>query len=701
MSTIYFNSSPKEILTRKELLEEKSNYLPGSPKREEMEAALRNPNMPFYTDTSSLKKYHLFALGRLLGGGLFSSKEDSLNGVVISLSDDSSLTLTRGKSGKLVGELVSSDKPIKEIDRIFINGNPINEKSDLEQEQIISFLKKLDMTLLSVNYNSEEESIFISSRPVLKNMIKGHETKEVRQDSFLESLDEDYINCVLGCKVEAGDKKFKENTINFITKYEGLLKQAKWEEEKISIMIRKAAIDGLRINLIPSGLFSIPQLMRETSSVISQFEAIEQEIKLLNLSLDVNESLDFHMYRGFVYAKFPSKYYRKQTNTAIWDATTMIFYIDQQIKSGKFQPTPLFYKKMAYAFRVFAEGIDNPSVSIEFVSMGIDFIDRSQKEGAHNDSSLIAIKEELIKMKNKFNQSMVRINLDDVFAPFPKLLLPSANDSELTSESGKRKFSEYSSSSSFSSSSTSAGQMSLVGLEKRRRTEKETELDPYEIDLTESDKILFEAYNEFNILNMSKSLKEHEEHIKKQIDPVKRFRADLRHLFLEHCLNYLRHQSDYNSLNGKFKDVLTVLDRTYQKLKNMGENVTENDFRLCLSEFHVFRGCILITYPRSVDVQHYNRAIEGFNFLITEKMTISRDLQAFQYMIYGEHMLDDNPFHAIPLLKKAVALSGHDTITSRANNSINNFFSKFDPIRPCLQLDTKKIAESLTLMEHV
>lgn len=699
MSSIYFNTSPKEILTRKELLEEKANYLPGSLKCQEIESALRNPNMPFYTDTISLKKYHLFAIDKLLGGGGFFSKEASLNCVVISLNDDSKITLKRGISGKLIGELTSSsDNVIKEIDKIFINDNSINEKSDLEKEQIISFLNKMDVTLLSVNYNSEEESVFISSRPVLKKMIEGHERKEAEQYSFLDELDEDYMNCILGCKVEAGDQTFEKNTNNFITKYETLLKQTKWEEEKISIMIRKAAIDGLRINLIP--WYRIDRLINEASSVIRQFEAIEQEIKLLNLSLDMNECLDFHMYRGFVYAKFPPQHYPKQRETAIWDAMTMIFYIDQQIQSGKFQPTPLFYKKIAYACEVFANGIDNPSVSIEFVSTGINFINRFQREGTNNDPSVNAIQERLIKMKDKFNQSMVRINLDNLFPPFPQLILPNPNDSELASvDTNKRKLIEYSSSSNSTSSSSSVGKISFGGLEKRRKIE--TELDLYKIEPIESDNILFELFNESNIHKMRESLKNHREHIKKQKDFAQNFRADLRHLFLEHCLNYLIHQTHHQSLNDKFREVIDVLYITYKKLENMCENLTENDYRICLDEFYLFRGCILITYPRSIDPKHYNRAIEDFNYLITKKMTISQALRSFQYMIYGEHMLEDNPFHAIPLLKKAVELSGYETINLRANNSINNFFSKFDPIRPCLRLDTKKIAESLTIMECV
>lgn len=627
-----------KTLTRERLIAEKYRHLPGSAKYCEIDAALRNSSIPFYTDYDSLKKYSLINGGLLGGGNYVGGGGRQADSVHVTFKDRSSITIKKQSSGQLIAECARKNtSTFISVENIVINGKAVNEMTESDRSQVIPLFQDIDSTLEGC-YDEVKNTFFITSRPIIK-MIEGIEKSDLERDmikqySIIESLDDDYVNCAL---ISDNSSELKTKTDQFIQKYEGMLEISQWEEECIDIMIRKATLDGLKINLISSYRYDL--LMKESAKVIKQFESIEREIKLLNLSLDTKEALDFHMYRGFVYSKFPAEMYPEQRKIALSDAMITIYCVEEYIKTQRFTPTPTFYKKMAHAFNVFAGGVDNPPVSLKFVTLGLHYLDQCQKMMTHSDPNLTTLQQKLEKKKTEFSNSMVKINLDHLHK------LDSIPDvQENLTET----------------------------IEKMEKI----------------DKILFRPFQdseEINTLvsNLDRSITAYNKLIKEEKDNVQLFRANLRCLFLRNYHNFLTNYQNIETL-------ISTFDQIILEFQKISKSVPSNP--LCQAELHGFRGSVLIAYPRSKNTsQYYDQAIQDFNNLSTMELVFHKDLMAFVYMMFGKHMLGYDPISAVQLLREAVKLTNCSTVKSQSQKLLDDFFGVFKPICSSIQFDTTKM----------
>lgn len=641
-----------EMLTRKELMAEKFRCLPVSAKYREIDAALRNPSMPFYTDQETLKKYSLIT-GGLLGGGNKDEKMEPPGYVTFEvkngsgIKDRSSITLERNLTGRLLATLQLPNKGFIEVDDIILNGAIINDMPESDREQVIPILLNRNSSALECHYDSEKKILIISSssRPVPSLMIEeGVERSKVeaaiaKQYSTIETLDEEYVNCGM-----APTSKLDAKSKEFIEKYKIMLNQVQWDEERVDIMIRKATLDGLLISLISRMPWNWEELGEKGRSVIAQFELIEREIKVLNLSLDAKETLDFHMYRGFVFSKLPSWKYPEQREIAISDAMITICTVEQLTKNEQFQPNRIFYKKMAYAFNVFAKGFDNPTVSLRFIDLGLLLVNKCQQMTINDDRGLNDLNQALIEQQNEFKKSIVQINLDDVII--------------------------------------NSGLSILIPQIPHKLEGIETQLE----NMEKIDSILFRTFQQLDEPSCLKnSMNDYEIYLKEEKNPVQIFRATLRYLFLCNYHNYL--------ISGKnISKCFSVFTAIVSKLEEATERVPDND--LCKAELRLFRGCVFIHFPRSEETKHYyDCAINDFNHLKKMGVVLHNDIKAFQHMMYGEHMLHYDPLNAIQLLKQASTLAFCSTVKLYSQKLLGEFLRGFNPIRSCLQLDKNNLIQ--------
>lgn len=518
-------------------------------------------------------------------------------------------------------------------------------------------LEEVDGSLLECTYDKSKNQVLLSSRSNLSyEMLKSleqekSETAISKYYSVLEKLDEKYVDCVAICNSKSASQgEMKKSVDDFDLTYKEMLKKVEWEEERIDLMIRKATIDGLKINFIPDHRYDL--MGKQAKDVIEQFNLIEKEIRILNLSPDAKESLDFHMYRGFVFSKFPPTMYPEQRKIAIADAMLVIYHVSQQIED-KIDQTPAFYKKMASAFTVFAKGVENPPVSLQFISLGLQFIEKNRKLEGQIDQSLKIIEQKLVELQKEFEKSMIKINLNNL----PDLSF-CIEDKGMKTELDK------------------------INAES---IEKEFE----EIDRI--DRILFRTFQDYSdikqtISNLQRSIGAYRKYIEEEKEPSKIFRAKLRSLFLRNYLNYL---TNYSSI----KKLKSISDQIIEEIKFLSEKSPKDD--ICLAELHVYRGCIYIMYPRIKDKSHkflpYDIAIKDFNDLNEMGVHLHRDIKAFQYMIYGQHMLNYDPINAVQLLKEAVGLTYCPTVKSNSQKMLNDFFGKFNPIQSSLSFDPNSI----------
>lgn len=587
---------------------------------------------------------------RLYGGGIAGGSEaKKSNTCVFEVKEGSSITIEAKDSGQLRYILVLPSEEEILLNDVVINGKSINSMPKSDRDELIELLKQIRQPNLTGQYDSNFKTFFISSRPEQPKLIEVGEHKElVVYYSIIEKLDEDYVDCVAAYNSPNISESDAHMLINkFVQTYENMLEKANWEEERIDIMIRKATIDGLRISLIPTDQYKT--IDKACKDVVRQFNLIEKEIKLLNLSLDTKESLDFHMYRGFVYSKYPATYYPNERKIAISDAMIVISLIQQNIESKLIKFSHAFYKKMASAFTVFAKGIENPPVSMKFVTLGLEFIQLHEKMTHMNDSSLDILRSKLIQLKKEFDKNLIEIKIqEDIQA-----------DQDVPMEKSI--------------------EVNLSSIEKS-------------VDQMEKiDKILFRTFQDYNnpsqvISNCQRSIKAYNDYMLEEQSPNQIFRAKLRSLFLGSYLNYLTNYQNVNLFQKTF-------DKIVIEFKELGRKIPE-DIN-CYGELCLFRGGVCITYPRTgLSNQNYDLAIKDFNEITDKGIYLHNDIKAFQYMLYGQHMLKYDPISATKLLKQALNLTKCDTIRVTSEHLLKEFYNSFNPVHPQLSFkfeDTKML----------
>ena len=641
-----------KILSREKLMEEKSRHLPGSTKFCEIDRALRNSLMPFYIDQETSTKYHLLT-GGLLGGGNYPGPDLSVDQergktATFSIDDETSITIEKAPNGAIIGELITQTGSIQS-QNIILNDIPINQSFESDRKHLISLLQnRKSSSSLIAYYDPDNQAIVIisNSRPKMTNplMLTGSEmgntiTTLNTKYSLIESLDEAYVDCAL-----SPDETLESNINRFVKKYEGMLKQAVWDEERIDIMTRKATVEGLKINLIPSYRFDL--LMSASSSIIQSFEAIEREIRLLNLSLDTQETLDFHMYRGFVYSKFPASMYPEQRKIAISDGMILIQCVDQLMRNERFHPTKVFCKKIAYAFKVFAVGMDNPPVSIKFIRLGLEFITKHNQLTQDKDNCLSPLMIILRKMEEESKNKMVK--LDTAIDPM-----------NIESENKNQRL-----------------------ILPQTICQSESIVDQFE-KMEAMDQVLYPAIRDLenpqkNISSLKQSIDGLRELIRNERKSSQIFRMKLRLLFLQNYYNYFNNIEKPQKFVSKLKELVAEFDDLFRKIDP--ENI------ICLAEFYGFRGCVFITCPRfEKHTQYYDQAIKDLNKLNKIEILLHNDVRAFVYMTYGRHMLSYDPLDAVKLIRTTIDLSYSKALKLQAEEILNDFSRNFQPVRPCLQ----------------
>ena len=145
---------------------------------------------------------------------------------------------------------------------------------------------------------------------------------------------------------------------------------------------------------------------------------------------------------------------------------------------------------------------------------------------------------------------------------------------------------------------------------------------------------------------------------------------------MRNYLNYLSNSSEYKKFVSTFDQIVSEFNN--QKVPND---------EICKAELHGFRGCVFITYPRIEKGLYYDLAIKDFNAL-SGNTILHRDLRAFQYMMFGQHMLKYDPIKAVELLKRSIDLAHCPTVKSQSKATLNEFTGSFQTIRPCLQFNT-------------
>lgn len=653
------NQSTQKELTRKDLQLLLSLYSPESSKYQEIDRALKHSLLPFYVDQKSLKKYNLIQ-ERLLGGGIGFGK-DVPTSLDVKLKNGLCFTLDRDNNWDFSATLQMSEKPIQ-VNTIMINGISISNMEKSDRKQLIDILQNTELSLLNGRYDSETNTIYITSRSESKMIQNSSTNILMKRYDLIEDLDNDYVDCAM-----EGDKQQTETKINeFVEKYEEILKESEWAEERIDVMIRKATLEGLRVALIPSHRYDL--LSKNSQKMISQFNAIDQEIRILNLSLDTKEALDFHMYRGFVYSKLPASMYQEQRKIAVSDAMIIIHSIDKLITNKQIQLSGIFYKKMAHAFLVFAKGVDNPPASLKFISLGLEFV-KIAKQKMINDPRLPQLEKTLLLRQEEFKKSLVEINLDNLVTKQEEKLQPNETISQSINQTidHNEQF------------------QNIINSDVSGKIEENVD------KMEKFDRILFRTFQDLNDQNQIpanlkiaiNSLEEHKREVKN--DSILLFRTELRSLFLSNYLNYLINYQNIDQFVNTFNDIV-------KKFEDLGKKIP--DTLLCKAEMHGFRGCVLILYPRLKGTnQHYDCAIQDFNELCKIKVDIHHDIIAFQYMMYGQQMLNYDPVNAVKLLRQAVNLASCDTVKIGSQTLLDNFFQVFKPINSSIAFNVKNMIE--------
>ncbi len=474
--------------------------------------------------------------------------------------------------------------------------------------------------------------IHLSSRdPTAPLMIKQGVEKGPNPLEWL--LDEAYIECCLvpDNQMEAAIKKF-------VVLYKNLLDKAQWSEEQINIRIRKATVDALSILLIPQWKQFMGAVDQAFQEVITQFKKIEKEIQCLNLSLGHEEALDFHLYRGFIFSKLPVSSCREERYIAVADGMILISMQKQLLEEGK---SSIFYKKFAHGCKVFAKGANNPEVSFQFIALGLQLVDRSRSLG-FKDVMLDQIEKELKGVKEVLGKPAEQIDLE--------LLEDSSAHEEVKDQP-----------------------VESLAQEKM-------------------DKILLRTFQDIPdpkqlIDNLKRSIEAYQREIKKEEDIIQRFRIELRRLFLSSYLTFLTGYQEPATLVKKYSQLKEDLNQLEQKIPN--------DLR-ARAEFHLFRGSIFITYPRRAygekgDRLEYDIAIADFNQIKKMGVFFPKDIRGFQYMTYGEHMLNYDPLKAMRLLRAASSSAYCENIKKKSQLLLDQFFKSFNPVRPSIGFDLKQL----------
>lgn len=637
-----------KVLTREELVRDRSGYAPGSPKYLEIDAALRNHSMPFYKDNETGRKYCLLNGGGLLGGGNVIGTESPKKASFL-LSESESLSIKMKSDGMLYATFFSEENSEIQTSTLFVNGIEVNQLEEKDRNRVISSLiNRVQTSPLTVKCSNADNSIEIttSSRPLNANPLlltacEVRETSVNSKYSIIESLDEDYVNCAL-----APDEQIEDASEKFIEKYKGLLKEAEWDEERIDISIRKATLEGLKIALIPMYRFDLfgPQ----TQKMIRLFDEIESDIKILNLSLDLQETIDFHMYRGFIFSRLPVHMYPKQREISISDGMITISAVDQLLKNKNFKPNRIFYKKMAYAFSVFAKGMDNPPVAIKFIELGKQFVVECKKNTTFRDPMLRSLEASLNELHEERSKKMIQLDLIGF-------------DTNQTKDIGSR-------------------------LLMPQNIQNDINIDKQVDYLEPMDQIVFRFVqglysSENKPLKVKACIEELKGHLSRCQDKRSTFRLQMRLVFVRNYYNYLQNKENWKKFQSELKSIVADLN-------SLSKQIASEDL-LVQAEYLGFAGCVYITFPRFGEMaQCYDQAIINLNKLSKLPISLHKDVLAYLFITYGEHMLQNDPLNAVPLLKQAIEMSPCENLQSQAEQTLNKFLGTLQPVRPCLQFNT-------------
>ncbi len=676
----------RAILSRDKLVNLRAEQPCGSAEYIKIDSALQS-SLPFYTDPTRGTKYSLF-VDRLLGGGPGNSKEISQRGyAIIQLKEDSTLTISKSSEGKLVATLtLPSSKESKQLiigSRLIINGKEI-EAADLEP--LISLFQNLGSSLL---WKAKHEGaiITLSSRTAPLMIEQGIEgTKNGGYYSLLEELDEAYIKCCL-----VTDNQRETTIKKFLDQCEHLLEKAQWSEEAIDVRVRKATIDALKILLIPS--YRPDRVNEAFQKVISQFKLIEKEIRLFNLSLDGKEAIDFHLYRGLAFSKLPPSIYREERTIATADGIMLMSSIQKLLEK---EGSAIFYKKVAHGCKLFAEGINHPETSPQFIALGSHLIQKARSLGFGNPI------------------------LDQI-------------EGELVSHLWER----------------AAEPINLELLENPLAPEEAKDPSTESLEEEKIDKILYRTYQDIPnphqlISNLKPSLEVYARESEEEKDPVQQFRMRLRQLFVESHLFFLTAHQEPATLIKKYSQLKEDLHQLEQKIPNnlraraefhlfRGSILVAHAYRAYgrketsigsgyieaatlvkkysglkeklnpmeetvpeslrgKAEIHFFRSGMLIAYPREKeDPLEYATAIADFNKVRMMGAVFPKDICGFHYMTYGAHMLKHDPLRAVRLLQAASRSVHCEDIKKKSERLLDQFFKSFHPIRPSVGFDPKQL----------